>query len=126
MDFIKETRKEKKINLSYSCEGFLANYENEVRAGYFFCRAGVNIASVLADGSISACPNINHSFIQGNIYKDDFLEVWNNKFQIMRERSWTKKGICTDCNVYKWCMGNGIHLYDDTAGQVLTCHYNKL
>ena len=126
MDFIKDTRKKKEINISYSCEGFLGNYENEVRDGYFFCRAGINIASVLADGSISACPNINHSFIQGNIYNDKFLDVWNNKFQTMRNRSWTKKGICEDCDVYKWCMGNGIHLYDDTTCPVLMCHYRKL
>ena len=126
MEFIKSARKEKTINVSYSCEGFLGNYENEVRDGYFFCRAGVNIASVLVDGSISACPNINNSFIQGNIYKDDFLDVWNNKFQVMRNRSWTKKGICKDCKVYKWCQGNGIHLYDSPESPVLMCHYNEL
>ena len=126
MEFIKVTRKEKKIYLSYSCEGFLGNYENEVRDGYFFCRAGVNIASVLVDGSISACPNINQSFIQGNIYKDDFLDVWNNKFELMRDRRWTKKGICENCEVYKWCRGNGIHLYDSVDGPVLMCHYNEL
>ncbi|MBN2891443.1 MAG: TIGR04133 family radical SAM/SPASM protein [Bacteroidales bacterium] len=126
MEFIKQSRKEKRINVSYSCEGFLGNYENEVRDGYFFCHAGVHIGSVLVDGSISACPNINHSFIQGNIYKDDFLDVWNNKFKVMRDRSWTKKRICKNCDVYKYCNGNGIHLYENTEDDVQMCHYNKL
>ncbi len=126
MEFIKTTRNENKINISYSCEGFLGDYENKVRDGFFFCRAGVNIASVLVDGSISACPNINHSFIQGNIYKDNFLDIWNNKFQVMRIRSWTKKNICKNCEVYNYCKGNGIHLYENTEEQVLSCHFQKL
>jgi len=28
----------------------------------------------LIDGSISACPNIDRTFSQGNIYKDNFLK----------------------------------------------------
>lgn len=126
MEFLKKTRKEGQINLSYSCEGFLGAYENEVRDGYYFCHAGVNIGSVLVDGSISACPNINHSFVQGNIYKDDFVDVWNNKFKVMRDRSWTKKGICATCEAYKFCNGNGIHLYENTESEVGICHFNKL
>jgi len=57
-DFIRQTRCNCKINLNYGCEGFLGNYEGEVRDNFFFCRAGINIASVLADGSIAACPNL--------------------------------------------------------------------
>ena len=126
MDFIKKTREENKISASYGCEGFVGSYENKVRDGFYFCRAGVNIASVLADGSICACPNINHHYIQGNIYKDDFLEIWNNKFQIMRNRDWMKTGICEGCNEFRWCHGNGMHLHDPNKTDVLRCHYKML
>lgn len=126
MEFIKETRKEGKIAASYGCEGFLGSFENKVRDGYFFCRAGVNIASVLADGSICACPNINHAYVQGNIYKDDFLEIWDNHFQVMRNRDWTKTGICEDCKEFKWCRGNGMHLHNPEKPDVLRCHYRML
>jgi len=126
MDLIKATRKEGKITATYGCEGFLAGYENEVRDGFYFCHAGINIASVLADGSISACPNINRSFVQGNIYNDDFLDVWNNRFEIMRKRNWTKTGICAECKVYKHCLGNGIHLHADTESPVMRCHYKMV
>jgi radical SAM enzyme (rSAM/lipoprotein system) len=126
MDFIEDTRSEGKIVASYGCEGFLGKHENKVRDGYFFCRAGINIASVLADGSICACPNINHSYIQGNIYKDDFLDVWKNKFDIMRKRNWTRTGICKDCKVFKWCRGNGMHLHEPGKENVLRCHFNML
>ena len=126
MEFIKKTRKEGKINLSYGCEGYLGNYENEVRDGYYFCRAGINIASVLADGSIAACPNINHAYIQGNIYQDDFMDVWQNKYQQYRDRNWMKCNSCSDCEVFKYCQGNGMHLRNPETNDVLHCHYKKL
>ena len=126
MEFISHTRKEKKIQASYGCEGYLGDFENEVRDGFFFCRAGINIASVLADGSICACPNIDHRFIQGNIYKDNFMEVWENGFQKMRNRSWTKTSKCANCEVYKFCLGNGIHLRDLDKEDVFRCHYEML
>lgn len=127
MEFLKETRKSGQIHVSFGCEGFLGNYESEVRDGYYFCRAGINIGSILADGTICACPNINNtSFGQGNIYTDDFLDVWNTKFEVMRDRSWTKKGMCGDCEAYKWCKGNSIHLHEDTESGVMRCHYKML
>lgn len=125
-EFIKETRKEGLIDLSYGCEGFLGNYEGEVRDHYFNCSAGVGIGSILVDGSISACPNLRSNFTQGNIYKDDFMDVWNNKFQNMRDRSWTKIGICKDCKSYKYCEGNGLHLHDGPNTEVNFCHLNAL
>jgi radical SAM enzyme (rSAM/lipoprotein system) len=125
-DFIKLTRQENKIKLSYGCEGFLGNYEREVRDNFFHCRAGINIASILADGSISACPNLRDNFIQGNIYHDNFAEVWQNKYQIFRDKSWTKKGICADCEFYKYCEGNGMHLRNEKTGELLFCHLKRI
>jgi len=124
-DFIKETRQEGKINLSYGCEGFLGNYETEVRDNFFFCRAGVNVGSVLVDGSISACPNLRSNFIQGNVYKDDFWEVWNKRYQPFRDRSWTKQGECADCKYFRYCQGNGMHLRDE-EGKLLFCHLKRI
>ncbi len=48
MDFIKETRAEGKVKASYCCEDFVGEYEGEVRSNYS----------------------------QGNIYEDDFMDVW--------------------------------------------------
>ncbi len=124
-EFIKDTRIEGKIKLNYGCEGFLGDYEGEVRDNFFFCRAGISVASILADGSISACPNLRDNFIQGNIYKDNFLTIWNTKFDVMRNRDWTKKDDCEACKFYKYCQGNGLHLYDENK-KLMFCHYNKL
>lgn len=126
MDFIQQTRKEGRIAASYSCEGFLGSYEGKVRDSFFWCRAGINVGSVLADGSISACPSLRGDYIQGNIYKDSFVDVWNNRFQVMRDRGWTKTGPCADCDAYTWCEGNGLHLRDEETGHLLRCHYHML
>jgi radical SAM enzyme (rSAM/lipoprotein system) len=125
-DFISQTRKEKIIRVNYGCEGFLGSYEGEVRDNFFFCRAGINIASVLADGSVSACPNMRDNFIQGNIYTDNFAEVWESRYGLFRDRSWTKTGICSDCDFYKYCEGNGMHLRDEKTGELLFCHLKRI
>jgi len=124
-DFIHDTRKEGRIKADYGCEGFLGNYETEVRDSFFFCRAGITIGSVLADGSISACPNLRSNFIQGNIYNDDFMDIWNNRYQAFRERSWAKQGECAACKYYKYCKGNGMHLRAEN-GNLLFCHLKRL
>lgn len=125
-DFIAQTRKTGLIKLNYGCEGFLGDYEKEVRDNFFFCRAGINVASIMADGSISACTSLRSNFKQGNIYKDNFSEVWQNKFQVFRDRSWTKTGKCAECDFYKYCEGNGMHLRDEKSGELLFCHLHRI
>jgi radical SAM enzyme (rSAM/lipoprotein system) len=125
-EFIKKTRQEEKIKVNYDCEGFLGDYEGEVRDNFFTCRAGINVGSVLVDGSISACPDLRENFIQGNIYEDNFADVWQNRYQIYRDRSWTRKDErCADCKVYRYCEGNGMHLHDSN-NNLMFCHYKKL
>ena len=126
MDFIKQTRAEGKILASYGCEGYLADYEMEVRNSPYFCQAGVHIGSVLANGDISACPSLRGDYIQGNIYKDDFWTVWNTRYEVMRHRSWTKTGKCATCKSYKYCQGNGLHLRDEKTGELLHCHLEMM
>lgn len=126
MEFIRATNEEGNISLNYSCEAFLGRYEGIARENLFFCRAGINVGSVLADGSISACPSLRGDYIQGNIYQDDFIKVWEERFQVMRNRKWTKSGDCAHCEVYKWCEGNGLHLREEQGSQLLRCHYKML
>lgn len=124
MEFIKRVRKEGKMSVSYGCEGFLGKYEGEVRDHLYSCNAGVTVGSVLVDGSISACPSIRSNFHQGNIYKDDFMEVWNHRFQPFRDRTWAKKGMCADCSLFRYCEGNGMHLHDE-KGELMFCHMKR-
>lgn len=125
MEFIKQTRLEGKIRVDYGCDGFLGRYEGKVRSHFFACSAGINIGSVLADGSISGCLSIRNDYHQGNIYKDSFWEVWQNKFQPYRDRRWMKKDECAHCKVWRYCQGNGMHLRDG-EGKLQLCQYQMI
>ena len=125
-DFIKRTRKEGRIRADYGCEGFLGNYEGEVRNRLFSCQAGVTVGSVLCDGSISACTSLRANYHQGNIYQgDDFMDVWENRYAAYRNREWMRTGDCAGCSYWRYCQGNGMHLRDDD-GQLLLCHLKRL
>ena len=126
LDFISLKRKLKSIDVKFSCEGYVGRYELKVRDNSFFCRAGINIGSVLIDGSISACPNIDRSFAQGNIYKDNLYKIWQSKFLPFRDRSWTKTGKCATCADYKHCQGNGLHYWHGDKQNVLICHNEQI
>lgn len=125
MEFIRQTRSEGRIHLNYGCEGFLGNYEGKVRDNLFSCHAGITVGSVLIDGSISACPSIRADYHQGNIYKGNFMDVWNEKFLPYRDRTWMKKDECGDCKYFSYCKGSGMHLRDE-EGKLLFCHLKRL
>ena len=126
MDFITQARLDNQIDIKFSCEAFVGDYEKKVRDSFFFCRAGINIASVLIDGSISACPNINRYFVQGNIYNDNFPDIWDNKFDSMRNRDWTKTGECLHCSDYENCNGGAMHLWNEKLDCIIDCINNKI
>ncbi len=125
LEFIRRTRKEGRIDVSYACEGFLGGYEAEVRDDFYQCIAGVSVASIRVDGSISGCTSIRANFHQGNIYRDRFWEVWQNRFEKFRNREWTRKEECADCEMWRYCQGGGMHLRDDEE-HLLNCHYRRL
>ncbi len=125
MDFIVATRQEDEINLSYSCEGFLGEYEGKARKHIYRCDSGLMTASVLANGDISGCMSIRSHYAQGNIYHDKFSDVWNNRFEQMRNRRWMKRDQCKRCKMWDWCAGGPFHLRGDN-GEMLHCNYLTL
>ena len=125
LEYIRAKRKEG-LHISYSCEGFMPEYEMEIRDHLFHCAAGISIASILVDGSISACTSVRGKYYQGNIYKDDFWEVWENGFKPYRNRKWMKKlEPCNNCKLFRYCEGGGMHLRRED-GALMLCHHNKL
>lgn len=128
MEFIKETRQYrtedgKSIHLNYSCEGYLEKYELKVRDYFFFCRAGVNVGSIMCDGNASGCLSVrSKAFIQGNIYETSFPEIWKTRYRNMRDRSWAKCGKCAKCKSFKRCLGNGLHLHRDDCSEPARCN----
>ncbi len=123
---IKTQNGEQNLFVSYSCEGFLGDYEGQVRDYLYQCSAGVTVASILVDGHISACTSIRGKYYQGNIYKDHFWEVWEKGFKDYRDRSWMKKQEpCDSCSFFRYCEGNGMHLRRED-GSLMLCHLHRL
>ena len=125
MEFVRKTRKEQRIDLSYACEGFLGGYETEVRDHFYMCTAGVSVASIRVNGDISGCTSVRSNYTQGNIYRDNFWDVWQNRFTETVSSEWARKDGCKDCSLFRYCEGNGMHLYDEEK-RLLICHHDRI
>jgi radical SAM protein with 4Fe4S-binding SPASM domain len=113
-DFIREKRLEGKMDVTYDCSHYLGlEYEGILRDHPFICGAGLFIASILADGDICVCPNVrDKSLVQGNIKKDSFVDVWENKYEIFRKKRITTNSKCKKCKSYKYCRGDSFHTWN--------------
>lgn len=114
-NFIKNKRDENLMNVEYGCSHYLGeNLEKELRDTYFTCLTGITIASILSNGDISVCPNIERrpEFVQGNIKKDNFVDIWENEYKYFRndERVSCKK--CKKCKDWKFCLGDSFHTWN--------------
>ena len=115
LDFIKEKRKESDFDVTYGCAHFLGmKYEKEVRKPMFFCIAGFTIASILYNGDIYVCPSVERrkELVQGNVRKDNFVDVWENKFEWFRNLDKLKCKECENCKNWKYCLGDSLHSWD--------------
>lgn len=114
-NFIKEKREENIMNVEYGCSHYLdLLMEKEIRDTYFYCVAGLYVASILSNGDIFVCPNVERrpELIQGNIKKDNFVDIWENKFKIFRKDDRIKSDKCMNCSKWKYCLGDSFHTFD--------------
>lgn len=114
-NFVKEKREENIMNVEYGCAHYLGiPMEKEIRDTYFMCTTGLYVASILSNGDIFVCPNVERrpELIQGNIKTDNFVEVWENKFKEFRTDERTKSEKCSKCPKWKYCLGDSFHTFD--------------
>jgi len=129
LEFIKEKRKTSKVKITYGCEGFLGlDFEDEVRGHLFYCATGINIASILYNGDIFICPNVPRlpHLIQGNVKKDSFVKIWNEKFEFFRNKNRTNCDKCSKCKFWDFCLGGSFHLWDFKKNKPKLCHVQIL
>lgn len=129
LDFIKKKQKDKRLKLSYGCPGFLGlDYEKEVREAYFYCKTGINVASILYNGDLFVCPNVPRikELIQGNIKKDNFKEVWDNKYKQFRNSERTACNECKKCEHWEYCLGGAFHTWNFNDNIQNKCTYNMI
>lgn len=121
--FIKEKRKEG-YPIEYGCSHYLGlDYEVEVREWYWLCNAGVHTASIMANGDIGACLDIERrpETIQGNIFQDRFYDVWMNRFSIFRKDISQVSEKCKGCHAQRYCRGDARHSYDYDRMEPMLC-----
>lgn len=130
VDWIAKNKKsyaKRGLNINLSCEGWLPmETDKQVRDFPFICRAGINIASVLCDGTITGCNNNHSSFYEGNILKDNLAYLWQNGFKKFRERDWIKGTLCENCGEIKNCGGGSIHLWNLEKNRPGFCYFKDI
>lgn len=113
------------IVVDFSCSHYLGvDRDPLVRDIPFFCGTGVYIGSVLSNGDIYVCPNVPRvpELIQGNIRKDNFVDVWEHKFKPFRKIHRLSNNKCKNCKDWKACMGGATHTWDFEAQRQQICH----
>jgi radical SAM protein with 4Fe4S-binding SPASM domain len=125
LEWIRQSRQDNCVpSPEFSEEGFVGyRFEGMVRPYLCQCRAGVTVGGIRYDGRIGACPELTDSFDQGDIHDDRFKMVWDERYQIYRNRQWARKGPCKDCRFWDVCQGGALHLYQDTETPFLRCLY---
>ena len=93
--------------------GKLWIYENELEWAEDTCR----------NGDIVACLDIERrpELVQGNILKDRFKDVWENKFAFYRQGLDTQCAFCADCDVKEFCAGGAHHSFDYDRNEQRIC-----
>lgn len=121
--FIREER-QKGQPVTYGCCHYLGpEFERDVRDWFYLCAAGRLVASVTAEGDICACLDIerNAKTIQGSIYRDDFTQVWRERFGIFRQSLAERNPTCRACPVKRFCDGDAHHSWDYDRDEPRLC-----
>lgn len=128
-NFIQEKRFSRKctLDITFGCSHYVTlDYERMVRDTYFMCGSGVYVASVLCNGDIYSCIDIERrpELVQGNIDKDDFVDVWENRFTIFREDRSLKCKDCIKCTDREFCRGDSTHTWNFETNSPRLCLKN--
>jgi radical SAM protein with 4Fe4S-binding SPASM domain len=81
------------------------------------CTAGISTVGITSDGSIVGCLSIgNNQFIEGNIRKKKFIEIWEDPDSFKYNRRFKTKNLgknCQGCHYGNLCKGgcNSVSLH---------------
>jgi radical SAM protein with 4Fe4S-binding SPASM domain len=128
LDFVREARKDGLLPTpEFGEECYLGDeYERRVRPYKYQCRAGLTVGGILHDGRIGACPELADCFVQGDIRKERFRDVWDHRYEVFRDRAWTRRGACSTCDAFSACQGGSLHLYPSLKSEPVRCFYLML
>ena len=112
------------IEVTYGCSHYLGvPYEKETRDAYFLCHAGIMTASILCNGDIYGCMDIERrtELVQGNAYTDSFIDAWKNKFKVYRQNKAYLCKECSLCDEREFCCGESNHTWDYDKCSPIIC-----
>lgn len=129
LDYIKAKRFEPsvKMEVTYGCAHYLTpKWEHMVRNHYFLCVAGTQVAGILCNGDIYSCLDIERrpELVQGNVRRDNFVEIWENKFQIYRKDRTEENMTCKECTDRFVCGADSFHTWDFERAEPRICIKN--
>lgn len=130
LNFIREKRysKDTPMDVHFGCSHYLSyEYEHEVRDNYFLCGSGIYVGSILCNGDIYSCLDIERriELVQGNISKDRFSKIWFEKFKEFREDRTKYSVRCNQCSEKKYCSGDSTHTWDFSCNEPLFCIHKE-
>ena len=126
LDFIREKRfsTDTPMDVLFGCSHYLSyEYEHEVRDNYFLCGAGIYVGSILCNGDIYSCLDIERrsELVQGNIATDRFSNVWRERFREFRMNRADCYGRCATCGENAFCNADSMHTWDFERNEPMFC-----
>ena len=126
LDFIREKRYAAgtPMDVCFGCSHYLSyEYERELRDNYFICGSGIYVGSILCNGDIYSCLDIERrpELVQGNIARDRFSEVWREGFREFRSDRTLLCEKCRGCSEREFCAGDSTHTWDFDNHQPMFC-----
>ena len=126
LNYIKEMRfsPDVPIEVTYGCSHYLGEkLENMTRSHYFMCGSGIFVASVMCNGDIYSCLDIERrpELVQGNVLIDDFTDVWENRFKQFRRDRTADCKKCSECTDRQFRRGDSAHTWDYDRNEPLLC-----
>lgn len=98
------------FGVQFSCGGFLGVQRDlAVRPATGQCHAGLQVASILCDGQVGACPSLPRDWAQGSVLRERFSRIWEERFEKHRDPDWRRTGPCATCGWFGLCLGGGLH-----------------
>ena len=115
--------------VEYGCSHYLGpELEGELRDWYWLCNAGIYTASIMANGDVGACLDIERrpETIQGNIREARFRDIWENRFELFREDLSSESEYCRGCSHADHCRADAHHSWDYDKNEPRLCFKGML
>ena len=111
--------------VSFSCPHFLCDREFDVRNWGFRCLSGIKVASIAANGDILGCLDCERvpETVFGNVYEDDFVDVWKHGFATYRDKREILPDGCKSCEHVDRCIGGSMHTFDFGKREQRVCMF---